>query len=657
MSWVPPFKKVIPLLCWQKISEPDKFYTGIKKPEGIMESRGKYRLITAEGFVYKKELEHHPKLNVYYNKQKNISITVASQKGHNIARALDCIELFPSGWIEPEPLFRPPPLEQPDPDISSRLPDTPDLEPELPPRGSGIPILGRSIQTPPYPGTIPLYLYELGGSRHVTTTNINQGVFRIVGRSSRINRWKETALEGYIFNPNPLPAVINDIKPDLLFKNELKTMTLYGENLFPYRFYETYEEGNSVDPSWGIVKEIDLNGKYVKIDYLGNQTNQISTKIRLLKNIHVKRPRDSPVYDEQVLTIVKGLWDDEATYLAHRFRPYFKFSIDSDRQEKCRPCTWEYFYKNSNLFFEKWIVDPNARPNLQLRKLDISIGTNYSQVLNYSDLRHVNEDTYDYNININDEAKQGQEWADAKRGDGFYFHATWISEDMLNLEYWVLFGFNDRTRGRNHKGDIICVQMVYYKPYDKIIRVSYSIHGQCLEAFDIPLNPKPIPLGLSDTLDLSGTDFNGREITQSVKRIFIYEDDACQVGPASWGYDGAHKEIFFAHDPLTGAYEHLVAFLEWGSHEPWPNESGSVSTAANHNGEGYSFLPDHVTNLVTDNDYHYPFRYFGGTLGDPRGIMMHRSWYLSNTDPYPRKLVDKNPYEQLKLLKWPPEPH
>jgi hypothetical protein len=41
----------------------------------------------------------------------------------------------------------------------------------------------------------------------------------------------------------------------------------------------------------------------------------------------------------------------DAEPLAERFRPYYKFSLDSGRvEEPCRPCSWQWFAAHSDLF-------------------------------------------------------------------------------------------------------------------------------------------------------------------------------------------------------------------------------------------------------------------------------------------------------------------
>jgi hypothetical protein len=315
--------------------------------------------------------------------------------------------------------------------------------------------------------------------------------------------------------------------------------------------------------------------------------------------------------------------------LVQRFRPYYKFSNDGG-VEDYRPCSWEWFYSHSTLKDSQGQIS--------------TIGNNFGMVLQHSDIRSPGM-PYDANILINDEYEHGQSWLEALDGAGSYCHCSSITPNLINIEYWLLFGFNKTTVKGDHKGDLVCVQMVYDKQSDRIIRVTFSIHGSVIEAFGIPT-------GNYQLTNLQGLDINGQPITQQVIKIDIPSNLEYQKD--GWWHDPSDLYLYFTLDPRSNRYEHLVVYFEWGTHEPWPNDSGSITSVPSHNGSAFSFLPNKVHLLDAHIDE--PFLYFGGNLGDPVGIMRHRSWLID--DPLvnipPNMRVDKEIYTQLGPLRWPP---
>jgi hypothetical protein len=339
--------------------------------------------------------------------------------------------------------------------------------------------------------------------------------------------------------------------------------------------------------------------------------------------------------------------------LAQRYRPYVKLgteqrleftdiledsaggklAADSIVQEQYAPCSWQWFYDHSLL---------------QLPSGDtVDIRRNHSDVLKHCDIRsNTNNISDDTCVVIGRNFEKGEHWGQAVKGDGFYCHCTEIKPGLFNLEYWILFAYNKTTVFGNHKGDLVCVQMVYDDGTKSIIRVTYSIHGQALEAFDLRNSQVEAPI------ILQGINITGEIEKVEARKHVISPGAAYQQG--DYGHSPSDGYLYFMKAGDERDYLHLVVFLEWGTHEPWPNTTGGFPTSPKHNGEGYSFLPGKVTVLNGQNDA--PFIFFGGKLGDPVAPMRHRSWLQNNPAIRvpPDALVDKDPYVTLGPIPWPP---
>lgn len=114
------------------------------------------------------------------------------------------------------------------------------------------------------------------------------------------------------------------------------------------------------------------------------------------------------------------------------------------------------------------------------------------------------------------------------------------------------------------------------------------------------------------------------------------------------GYSETPPYLYLVPDPGSGRLDHLAIFLEWGSHEAWPNSEGRYISVPKHNGAGISFLPAKVK-LLDDTDA--PFLFYGGHLGDPVALQRHRMWFGS-TDDHDRS--DLDPYTRRDNVLWPP---
>jgi hypothetical protein len=333
--------------------------------------------------------------------------------------------------------------------------------------------------------------------------------------------------------------------------------------------------------------------------------------------------------------------------LAQRFRPYLKFS-HYHNDEHYRPCSWQWIYERSTLHDQIG---------------EERIGNNYSKVLRDSDIK-VSGFNKDANIKIDNNAEGGDSWQAAVEGNGIYCHASKVNywgkssstdTQFINLEYWLLFGYNRCHNVADHKGDVVCVHAVYSLNEDRICRVTFGIHGSAIIAFDIPM-------WNSGYKWFDGIDIDGQKISTYNMKVKIPENYQYQFGssiPTPGGFydldfSSSTPNLFFAYDETTKKYEHIVVFLEHGSHEAWPNKTGGYKFAPNHRGTSYSFLPKKVNLLDRSTDS--PFYYFGGKFGDPKGLMRHRTWFLEYDDPQVSDAIrtDMSPYEDLGPVKWPP---
>jgi hypothetical protein len=331
--------------------------------------------------------------------------------------------------------------------------------------------------------------------------------------------------------------------------------------------------------------------------------------------------------------------------LAQRFRPYIKFSTGT-RQES-RPVTWQYLYANSSLMKGSQVVVP----------LGGLSGSGASQVLKYADITKdpQSQAPLDYRLNIDEShnAQYGEEWPQAERGDGLYAHVTYLANvttqvpavNLVNIEYWLMLGFNvgPSVGIDDHQGDLIGVQVVYDHVSDKLIRVTFSEHGTSLIMFDLVHSKPPS----DQTLD--GKNDQGAHIKQAACKIEA-QDSGFYAGGVGMTNGGEHH-LFLARDPLTNRCEHLALYLEHGSHEPWPNQTGWFVAVASHNGDDISYLPATVHVLGPEDA---PFVNFGGFLGNSdgsAGLTRHRMWLGYNRNVKP---ADRDPYVDEGALKWLP---
>jgi hypothetical protein len=325
--------------------------------------------------------------------------------------------------------------------------------------------------------------------------------------------------------------------------------------------------------------------------------------------------------------------------LAQRFRPYLKFSTGS-RQE-ARPMSWQRLYQESRLMKGGTVV-------VDLGGL---AGANASKVLQYANITTNASAAEGYSIIVDDSQQYGEYWPTVEQGDGLYAHVTWLktvtntptSPNLVNIEYWLLFGFNvGYVPKEDHKGDVVGVQVVYDHATDKLVRAAFSEHGKTLIMFDLAHAKNPVDATITGKTD------TGAAVSQAACKVETL-DHAYYAGGLSGGdgiFQGGDHHVFLTRDPVTNRCEHLAMYIEHGSHEPWPNQSGYYIGVASHNGDDVSFLPATVRVLGAGDE---PFMLFGGKFGDPTALMRHRMWLGYKADP-----TDPDPYVDRGPLKWLP---
>jgi hypothetical protein len=285
-----------------------------------------------------------------------------------------------------------------------------------------------------------------------------------------------------------------------------------------------------------------------------------------------------------------------------------------------------------------------------------------------------------------DQYKGGPDWSQVTSGDAIYAHVEPINEDLINIEYIMLYPFN---RGLNqagceevqfirqvfgedpadHYGDLTTMVLVYSINQDRIVRVTLTPHGKIILLYDL-MNPSNLSTSIENlqpenypalhVFTTSGYEDSGPNL---VFRDFF---SGCENG----------YQVWFAQDPQSGRYEHFVAYIEWGSHEVYSAKCGDACCMPSHNGLGPCFLPDHVTYLGTMSDMVQPnysnaaFIFFSGKWGnDPDPAIVHREWYspvnrcmnpCGSDNPFNiGRADDKDPYcdNNCNGFQWPPSPY
>jgi hypothetical protein len=361
---------------------------------------------------------------------------------------------------------------------------------------------------------------------------------------------------------------------------------------------------------------------------------------------------------------------DEQTTLAMRFRPLIKTTLDGSKDEPFHPTSWQWFVKHTRLYVLADIPNKGSVPLLpasqQENHPEDILDPISANVVTASAVLPANGTLPNpgYGLVFYDSQYEGGEpWSSViSNGDGVFAHVEAIpNTNQVNIEYTILWSYNAADFS-NHGGDITTVEAVYDRDMDLLVRLAYSIHGCALETYRIA---NPLTIGFRNLAGL-GPDFNA--VTARAAMVAVHPEDVSVVesGYCDNEWNSSDAYVFLAQDPTSQLYEHVVIYAEDGSHEPWPNESGSILTTPSHSGNGVSFLPGSVSVVGTPdapNKNDEPFLYFNGKFGDdPEGIIFHNSWFWpcgrpSNNYCIPRdRFADKDPYDPTAKLGWPPHP-
>lgn len=328
--------------------------------------------------------------------------------------------------------------------------------------------------------------------------------------------------------------------------------------------------------------------------------------------------------------------------LVQRFRPYLKFST-GNRQES-RPMTWEHYYAKSRL----------KKGGSTVIDVGGLAGPGTQQVLAYSNILGDRDKARDYSIEIDEsrDAQYGDPWPEVEAGAGLYAHVTYLrdvttqspSQNLVNIEYYLFFGSNvGYVPAEDHPGDMVGVQVVYDHASDKIVRASFTQHGHTYIMMDLA-GSKP-----ASNATLHGKDDTDKTIAQAACKVEAQDHGYSAGGLPEGSFAGGEHHVFFVPDPQTQRCEHIAVYIEHGSHEPWPNQTGYFVGVADHNGDDRSFLPN-VAHILTAMD-DAPFLNFGGKFGDPVAIQRHKMWlgYFRDDDA-----KDVDVYVDRGSVKWLP---
>lgn len=333
--------------------------------------------------------------------------------------------------------------------------------------------------------------------------------------------------------------------------------------------------------------------------------------------------------------------------LANRFRPYLKFSKDKGKPEPHHPVSWQTLFNQSTLKYN----------NLSLNAWDS---------LSYSDVRRPNSCSNDTKLTfIKDASLYGAPWLNVLDGEGIYSHVSQLGNGVYVIEYWILFpynrvnvdcnvhdcGFWDWIRWPSwcadqkiteefcehvvndmmHEYDLTNVVLVYNAINDQVKKVMFPQHGCSSMTFEFPAGLpgaqwKSVHLPADRGIIDNGID-GGKLDTNVIELAAPTTWSVSNHCPFIYGFIHSEPVLYLVKDPDTGRHEHPVLFIEWGTHENWPNPTGGFWVVPSHKGDDVSFLPHKVKLLrISGDSTDGPFLFFGGRYGDPGGIMRHRGW-------------------------------
>jgi hypothetical protein len=341
--------------------------------------------------------------------------------------------------------------------------------------------------------------------------------------------------------------------------------------------------------------------------------------------------------------------------LATRFRPYIKSSTNgtpsnATNDEKYRPASWEWLIKNSDMKNGNTLL-LSATQLSDPTQLIVPVGSNLLKV-------NSSQGNPGIDLDVHEDALVGEPWSDVIHlNHGIYAHVEDIDENYVNIEYTILWAYNDAVD--THPGDVTSIEVVYDRRTDLLNRIAYSDHGCFLEVFD-----------LSTGYTMSYQGLSGLNESEQPEQVEVARADISTVGTVNSGCvpTRADPHVFYYLDPGTHQYGHPTVYFEVGSHEPWPNETGWVSAGPTHQGGGVSFLSDGITYLGTftsPTSGEEPIVYYNGKLGtDPQAFALHNTWYWPGPNgtngrslqsyAAANRFTDPDPYKQIDSLPWPP---
>lgn len=355
--------------------------------------------------------------------------------------------------------------------------------------------------------------------------------------------------------------------------------------------------------------------------------------------------------------------------LIQRFRPFIKTSIGRpgtlSGDETFRPASWQFVVGASVLVQEgQGVVKPGLW-TAGFPELTATYANGSGSLLVDPTNKAQNH------LQIPSSIYEGENWQQVADGDGIYGHVQHIAKTpLVNIEYWIIWARNeDEGRVNLHEGDITAVIVVYDQASDQIVRVTYPAHGCFVASYQIVLGQTV------NSAFLSGKDPNLNAIQTPAAQVNV--DDANEGDDEKVPCDGStapDHHLFLVQDLTSHLYEHPAVYVERGTHESFPNQTGFISLGGAHNGDSVSYLPLKVENLGSfgsPSSADINFLYFNGLFGSdlgpgglpssPTPFVEHREWCWpqtceTNTHNIPEG--DLDPYEpKLGNLTWPPTLH
>lgn len=331
-----------------------------------------------------------------------------------------------------------------------------------------------------------------------------------------------------------------------------------------------------------------------------------------------------------------GIPDVVEAELLARFRPYYRFSMNSGDDETARPADARWFVQHSELFDHHTETDSNpifpqdqlwGNPDLLLTAT-ASIGPSL-----IGNPPH----EVDYYLNLFNDFRPGEsDWTKIQNeATGLYGHVAPLRESAgdpaaitgYKIEYWQFYAFNPvpgqidcYSISDAHEGDWEGVELVVEMDRTTVRRVRHNIHSSSA-VFEMS-GGKRVDIGDGFV------EFQGANATTDA--IALWPD-----GPLTSGLAQNNLVRFFCN---TDGCTHVVVYIEHGGHASWPTEHWTWPGVWNHDGNSpHAYLvatPPNLgeiahpntqcpgCNLVVGYDGHW------GACGSdpPQGPTLHDSW-------------------------------